>query len=68
METPKVDEQFKSALKAAVLEVLHEEPSLLRDLIEETVEDFALARAIEEGAATPLVDRKEVFGVLGGEA
>jgi hypothetical protein len=36
----------------------------VRDLLEEALEDIALARAIEEGEQSQLVTRDEVFDVL----
>ena len=55
------DRQLKEALKAALVEVLEERPDLLRDVLAEVMEDIALARAIQEGEASGLVSRDEVF-------
>lgn len=55
------DSQLKDALKAALVEVLEERPDLLRDVLAEVIEDIALARAIQEGEASGLVSREEVF-------
>ncbi len=60
------DEKLKALLKAALLEVLEERKDLLRDVIEETMEDIALARAIEAGQRTQEVSRSEVFSLLEG--
>jgi hypothetical protein len=60
------DEKLKALLKAALLEVLEERKDLLRDVIEETMEDIALARAIEAGQRTQEVSRGEVFSLLEG--
>jgi hypothetical protein len=38
----------------------------LRDLVEETLEDIALARAIEQGQRSEEVSRSEVFSILEG--
>jgi len=43
------DEKLKRVFKDALGEVLEERKDLLREILEEAVEDFALARAIEEG-------------------
>jgi hypothetical protein len=48
------------------VEVLEERKDLLRDAIEETLEDIALARAIEEGRRTEEVSRGEVLSLLEG--
>ena len=58
--------KLKALFKAAVLEVLEERKELLHDIIEETLEDVALARAIEAGQRTEDVSRGEVFAVLEG--
>lgn len=62
------DDHLKEALKAALIEVLEERGDLIRDLVEEALEDIALSRAIAEGEATEMVSRKEVFGQLEGQA
>ena len=58
--------KLKALFKTAVLEVLEERKELLQDIIEETLEDVALARAIEAGQRTEDVSRREVFSVLEG--
>lgn len=66
VEVPSEDERLKALFKAALLEVLEERKDLLREVIEETLEDIALARAIEEGQRTEEASRKEVFSLLEG--
>ena len=46
------ESKLKALFKTAIVEVLEERKDLLRDAIEETLEDIALARAIEEGRRT----------------
>jgi ribosomal protein L12E/L44/L45/RPP1/RPP2 len=58
------EDRLKELLKAAIVEVLEERRDLVRELIEEALEDVALARAIEEGQESPLVSRDEVFKIL----
>ena len=58
------EDKLKEALKSAIVEVLEERKDLVRDLLEEALEDIALARAIEEGEQSELVARDEVFNVL----
>jgi len=65
-EVPLEDERLKALFKTALLEVLEERKDLLREVIEGTLEDIALARAIEAGQRTEEVSRSEVFSVLGG--
>ena len=61
------EERLRQVLKTAIREVLDERKEMLRDLIEETLEDIALVRAIENGRRTEEVGRSEVFSLLEGE-
>lgn len=45
-------------------ETLVEQRALLRDIIEEVLEDIALSRAVDEGMKTPVVARDEVLAAL----
>ncbi len=65
-QMPSDDERLKDLFKTALLEVLEERKDILRDLIEETLEDIALARAIEQGQRTQEASRTEVFSILEG--
>jgi hypothetical protein len=65
-EVPLEDARLKALVKTALREVLEERKDPLRDVIEETVEDIALARAIEAGQHTEEVSRTDVFSVLEG--
>jgi hypothetical protein len=67
MSSLSVDEgKLKDLLKTAIMEVLEERKDLVRDLLEEALEDIILARAIEAGEQTETVSREEVFKVLEG--
>ena len=55
---------LKQSVKDALVELLHEEPDALRQLLVEALEDAAFADAIREGRATELVDRESVFASL----
>lgn len=59
--------QLKDMVKAAMAETLVEQRALLRDIIEEVIEDIALTRAIDEGMKTPVVSRDDVFAALDSE-
>jgi hypothetical protein len=56
-----LDARLKQLFKTALLEVLEERKDLLREAIEEALEDIALARAIEVGQRTSEAGRSEVF-------
>lgn len=64
MATTIDDGKLKAMLKAAVIEALEEKRDLVKDIVEEAMEDIALARAIEEGVAGDSVSRDEVFALL----
>jgi len=68
MEVTIAEERLKEVLKMAVVEVLEERGDLLREIVEEALEDLALARAIEEGEGSESVSRDHVFSLLNGEA
>ncbi|MDX6402880.1 MAG: hypothetical protein QOH41_2381 [Blastocatellia bacterium] len=60
-----IDEaKLKELLKSAVLEVLDERREFVKEIVEEAIEEMALARAISEGLATETIPREEVFAVL----
>ena len=60
------DERLKEVVKSAIVEVLEERKDLVREVIEEPLEDAALARAIEEGDRTVMVNREEILRTLDG--
>jgi hypothetical protein len=67
MSSLSVDEgKLKDLLKTAIMEVLEERKDLVRDLLEEALEDIILVRAIEAGEQTGTASRDEVFKVLEG--
>lgn len=66
MSTTIDQNELKSLLKAAVAEVLEESRGLLREIVEEALEEIALARAIGQGLASDPVSREEVFAILEG--
>ena len=60
------EEKLKDLLKMALVEALEENRDLVQDIVEEAMEDIALARAIEQGLGSESVSRDEVFTVLEG--
>ena len=59
-------DKLKADIKAAVVEVLHEHPDLVREAVEEALEDAGLLRAIAEGRRSPYVSRNQVFKMIKG--
>jgi hypothetical protein len=60
--------QLKELIKAAIVEILQEQREVFTDLITETMEDIALAKAIEEGESTEPVSRETIFKILGQQS
>lgn len=58
------EKELKALLKAAVVEALDEQRTLVREIVEEAIEEIALARAIDEGLETKPATRDEIFHVL----
>ena len=58
-------EELKEVFKSALVEVLQERQDLVRELLDEVIEDIAFSRAIEEGETTPAVPREQIFEQLG---
>jgi hypothetical protein len=64
MEVTIAEDRLKEVLKAAVVEVLEERGDLVREIVEEALEDLALARAIREGEGSEVVGRDQIFSLL----
>jgi ribosomal protein L12E/L44/L45/RPP1/RPP2 len=62
------ERRIKSLLKDAVVEVLEERYDLLRNALQDSLEDVAMLRAIQAGEKSPLTSRKKVFQRLSGRA
>ena len=60
------EERLKDLLKSALAEALEEHRDLVQEIVEEAMEDFALARAVEQGLTGEPVSRDEVFAILEG--
>ncbi len=67
MTIASIDEgKLKDLIKIAVVEVLETRRDLMQEIVEQAIEDFAFARAIEEGMKTEKASRSEVFEILEG--
>ena len=60
------EEKLKDLLKSAVVEALEEHRDWVQNIVEDALEDFALARAIDQGLESKSVSRDEVFAILEG--
>jgi hypothetical protein len=63
-ETVMSEKKLKALLKAAVIEALEERRDLVRDVVDEALEDRAMVRAIDEESQSPTIDRSEVYKIL----
>ena len=62
-----IDEaKLKDLLKVAMVEALHEHRDLVKDILEEAMEDIAFTRAIDEGLRGESVSREEVLAIVEG--
>jgi hypothetical protein len=60
-----IDEaKLKQMLKSAVAEVFEERREFVKEIVEEAMEDIALARAIDEGVQTDMIERDAIFRIL----
>ena len=65
MDLATMDEQIlKGILKAAIVEAIEEHRDLIRDIVDEALEDAGLVAAIKEGLQTKPVDRADVLTPL----
>jgi len=55
------ERRIKLLLKDAVVEVLQERHDLLRQALQERLEEMGLLGAIQEGEKSPLTSRKKIF-------
>ncbi len=55
------ERRLKVLLKDAVTEVLEERQDILRAALQESLEDMAMLKAIQQGEKSPLVSRKKIF-------
>ena len=55
------ERRLKILLKDAVTEVLEERQDILRAALQESLEDMAMLKAIQDGEKSPPVCRKKIF-------
>ena len=55
------ERRLKVLLKDAVVEVLEELNDLLREALQESLDELAMLRAIQDGERSRLTSRKKVF-------
>lgn len=60
------EKKLRGIVKAALVDAFKENRDLMQDIVEEAIEDIAIARLIEDGLKTKPVSRKKVFSILEG--
>ena len=55
------ERRLKVLLKDAVTEVLEERQDILRAALQESLEDMAMLKSIQDEEKSPLVSRKKIF-------
>jgi hypothetical protein len=55
------ERRIKVLLKDAVVEVLEERHDLLREALQESLEDMAILKAVRQGEKTRLTSRGKIF-------
>ncbi len=63
-ETVMSEKKLKALLKAAVIEALEERRDLVRDVVDQVLEDRAMVRTIAEESQSATIDRSEVYKIL----
>jgi hypothetical protein len=58
------EQQLKEVVKTAIVEVLEERSELIRNIVEEALEDIGMSKAIQEGEHSELVSRDRVSNLL----
>jgi hypothetical protein len=61
---PGSEQQLKELVKTVVVEVLEERSDLIRNIVEDALEDIGMRKAIREGEDTGLATREEIFNLL----
>ncbi len=64
MDIPVDEQALKTIVKAAIVEVLEERRDLVRELLDEALEDVGLLAAIMQEEQTVAVDRQAIFALL----
>jgi len=68
MATATFDEKkLKTLFKSAFAEALEEQRSLVKDIVEDAIEEIALAHAIDQGLRSKPVSRAAIYGILEGK-
>ncbi|NOZ49037.1 MAG: hypothetical protein GXP37_03185 [Chloroflexi bacterium] len=58
------EKKTKDLLKAALVELMEENPDAFSQAVIQAMQEVGLARAIREGRQDDFIDEKEVFSIL----
>lgn len=60
------EKELRGIVKSALADAFKENRELMQEIVQEALEDIAMARAIEEGLKTKPVSRKKVLSIIEG--
>jgi hypothetical protein len=60
------DATTKALLTEVLIEMMHSEKSLFKELLREAMEEVGLGNAIEEGLQGDFVEESDIFAILEG--
>ncbi len=58
------EDEIKSMLEDIVFKLFQERKELVRDIVEEVMEDIALCKAIEDGRKNEFVSQEKIMEIL----
>ncbi len=58
------EKKTKDLLKAALVELMEEEPEVFSRIVIQAMEEVGLARAIREGRQDDFVEEEEIYNIL----
>lgn len=58
------EKKLKNLVKSALSEALEEQRALVQDIVEDAIEEVALAHAVEQGMKSKPVTRAAVYKIL----
>jgi hypothetical protein len=58
------EKKLEALLKSAVIEALDEQRALMREVVEEVIEDLGMLHAIQQGKTGRLVTKASVLSIL----
>ncbi|MDI6803301.1 MAG: hypothetical protein QME58_05575 [Bacteroidota bacterium] len=61
------EKKLKQILKSAIKEAIQEEKAFIHGVVAEAMEDYGIAKAIDEGSKSKKISQKEIYKILKAE-